>query len=90
MKKLKGLLTAFAVLTIVCGALAFRPYHSGSVYCSTTCASTSMVAWKIDPGGVTTSPCAVGVTPYAYCGGGTCTATVLGTTKFKATTDQGK
>jgi hypothetical protein len=87
MKKIKGFLSAFAVIVIVSSALAFRPYTSGSVYCSSTCAASKLVAFKIDPTGSTTSPCTVGVTPYSYCADGTCTATVLGTTKFKSTTD---
>jgi hypothetical protein len=87
MKKFKGFLIAVAVLTIVSSALAFRPYASGTVYCTNACAAGHQVAFKIDPSGTNTAPCGLGVQPYVFCGDGSCTATSPGV-KFKTTTDQ--
>lgn len=89
MKKIRMMISGFALLALVTGALAFKSksvFASGSVWCSSTCPAGEQIAFKVDPNGTTTVPCGVGNQPYAYCGN-TCTATPAGT-KFKATSDQ--
>lgn len=98
MKKAKVMLSAFAVLAIAAGALAFKAsnairfFTSGSVFCTSTCPAGQQVAFKVDPSGLQTHPCPGGAQPYVLIGNSTtadCLATTPSTT-FSPTTDQGK
>jgi len=94
MKRIKVLLSAFAVLAIVAGAFAFKAsnsffFTSGSVFCTYTCPAGTQRAFKVDPAGSTTSPCTGGAQPYVLVSNTSCVPTISGTT-FSATTDTNK
>jgi hypothetical protein len=94
MKRSKLLLSGIAVLAIVGSSLAFKSakFSDGGVFCSTTCSSLFQKAFRIDPSGSVTNPCtgsSQSTTPYYFDENNACQATVIGTTKFKATTTTG-
>ena len=63
MKRMKLALSAFAVLSIVGTALAFKPLNSGNIYCTASgdqtgaCPSTALVQFIEDTNGSVTNPC---------------------------------
>ena len=61
MKRIKILLTAFAVVITVGSALAVKAnfFGSGSVYCANTCTGVSRVNFRNNPAGSSVNPCGV-------------------------------
>lgn len=63
MKPLNITLKILALLAIVGTGLAFKPntlYGAGSVFCSSTCASSDRISYRLDPSGAITDPCSNG------------------------------
>jgi len=53
---MKRIISAFAVLAIVSGALAFKPLGSGTIYCTSSCQSLINFQ-RDDVNGTTSDPC---------------------------------
>jgi len=79
MKKIKGFLTAFAVVATVGSALAVTSnyFGNGSVYCANTCTAFSRVSFRINCNGNMANPCGTtnGVENSSYVIDGTCHCT---------------
>jgi hypothetical protein len=84
----KNIIRAAAVLAVVVSAFAFKPFASGSVFCTSSCTTGNQIAYKIDPSGLVTQPCPGSVQPYILDQNSICQPTATGT-KFKTVTDQG-
>ena len=84
MKRIKMLASAFAVLAVVGGALAFKAYDpAANIFCSTTApvqgktceqSSFTLVNFKTALSGSTTNPCISGTGNPYYDVSGQCTA----------------
>jgi len=70
MKKNKLVLTGFAVVVVVGSALAVEGnfFNAGSVYCVSTCITSSRVDFRNNPSGAFTNPCGTtsGVENHSY------------------------
>jgi hypothetical protein len=71
MKKVRMIVSAFAVFAIVGSALAFAPYGQGSVYCDSDNSCTTRVSFRVQSGG-TATPCQTGITPHVLVSANNC------------------
>ncbi len=95
MKRIRLLTLAITIFGIAGSLAAFKTskyFSDGTIFCSATCNALQQQAFRIDPTGTITNPCSASsssTTPYYIDGNCDCKPTIVGTTKFKATTTTG-
>jgi len=92
MKKVRFMLTAFAVIALVGAALAFKAnkFTHAAIFCETSavCADADLINYVVTAsGGSSTNPCPSGKSPYIINGSGSCVQAASGT--LFTTTDAG-
>lgn len=73
---MKKIVSALAVLAVVGSTLAFKPFGSGSVFCTSSCATR--INFKVDPAGTFTNPCDNGDHQFVLTADNTCVQVASG------------